>query len=350
MEALMEALRRSELEAWLAALFSFVVMLGVLTVVRRVVWGQLTKRAAATATNWDDLLLKASRAPAGLLNLVASMALALQVAPPAARDHALTRAGPKILLALCVLWMIERLAAVTFEARPLQGRVSESGRRLWLTLVRLLVVVVGLLVIMDTLGVNITPVLASLGVGSLAVALAVQDTLSNFFAGLYLLVDRPVSIGDNVRLEDGTEGNVATIGWRSTQVRLGNNSVVIIPNAKLAASRLTNFDLPDPEFLVAVPVGVSHGSDLERVETVTLDVARALQTTHAAAVPGYSPVMRYTALAESAVTFNVFVRARNYDVSFVLKHDFIKALHARYRQEKVEIPFPQRAVHLVKEG
>jgi small-conductance mechanosensitive channel len=350
MESLLEWWRRSGAEAWLEAAALFLVVAVLTTLVRRVVWGRLARHAATTDTTWDDLLLDASRAPANLLIFIASLALALQVAPPSARDHGLARHGPRLLLVLCVLWMIERFAAATFEAKPLQGRISESGRRLWLTVVRLLVVVVGLLVMMDTLGLNVTPLLASLGVGSLAVALGVQETLANFFAGLYLLVDRPVRIGDNVRLEDGTEGVVATIGWRSTHVRLATNSMMVMPNTKLSSARLTNFDLPDPEYLVVVPAGVAYGQDLARVEAAALDVARAVQSTHAGAVAGFSPVVRFTAMADAAVTFNVVVRARSYESSGALRSELVKALHARFVEEGLEGPPAQRTVRVVGGG
>ena len=106
--------------------------------------------------------------------------------------------------------------------------------------IRTVVIVIGSLVMLGHLGITITPILTALGIGGLAVALALQDTLSNFFAGFHLLADRPVSVGDTVRLENGMEGIVQDIGWRSTRIRQADEDLIIVPNAKLAQSILTN--------------------------------------------------------------------------------------------------------------
>jgi len=106
--------------------------------------------------------------------------------------------------------------------------------------IRAVVIVVGGLVVLGHLGIAITPILTALGIGGLAVALALQDTLSNLFAGFHLLADRPVRVGDTIRLENGMEGMVEDIGWRSTRIRQPADDLVIVPNAKLAQSILTN--------------------------------------------------------------------------------------------------------------
>ena len=157
------------------------------------------------------------------------------------------------------------------------ARRSEPGRRaapLLLTMARVTLLVVGLAVLLDNLGVRVTALVTTLGVSSLAVALALQDTLSNFFAGIYLQADRPFRLGDYVRLDTGDEGRVVGIGWRSTRLRTATNNTVVVPNERLLKTIITNYDLPDSQIALQLRATVPYGTDVERVERLLLDAAR----------------------------------------------------------------------------
>ncbi|MBZ0089596.1 MAG: mechanosensitive ion channel family protein, partial [Thermoanaerobaculia bacterium] len=179
----------------------------------------------------------------------------------------------------------------------------------------------------------------------LAVGLALQPTLSNFFAGLHLSMAQPVRVGDFVELEDGTQGHVIDIGWRATRIRQLANNLVVVPNARLAEMRLVNYTLPEPAQAVLVPVGVAYDSDLERVERITVEIAREVQRSLPEADPGHEPFIRYGAFADSAISFNVILRAVSYTDRWSLVHEFVKRLQLRFAAEGIEIPFPQRVVH-----
>src|SRR6059036_3173689 len=138
---------------------------------------------------------------------------------------------------------------------------------------RLTILAVGFLVLLSALGIHIAPILTALGVGGLAVALALQDTLSNLFAGMHLLADRPIRVGDYVKIADTTEGYVVDIGWRSTRVRMLQNTVVVVPNKKVAESIITNYDLPEPRLSLSIPVSVSYRSEPDHVERTLVDEA-----------------------------------------------------------------------------
>jgi len=154
---------------------------------------------------------------------------------------------------------------------------SEAGRRVgtqMMTMARVTFAVVFGALLLDNLGVHLTALVTTLGIGSLAVALALQDTLGNFFAGLYLQADRPVRLGDYVRLDTGDEGTVMHIGWRSTRLQTLANNTVVLPNERLSKAVVTNYSLPDPEVAVDVRVTVPYDADLERVERLLLEAAR----------------------------------------------------------------------------
>lgn len=209
---------------------------------------------------------------------------------------------------------------------------------------KIVFITVGGMIILDNLGISLTPLLTTLGIGSLAVAIALQDTLGNFFAGLHIKADRPVQVGHFIRLESGEEGYVTHIGWRSTRIRMLPNNMVVVPNSKLVQSVITNYHLPEQELAVLVPVGVHYNSDLEKVERVTVEVAKEVVQTVPGGVPSFQPLIRYHAFGESSINFTVVLRASEFVAGFVVKHEFIKRLQDRYQKEGITIPFPMRTI------
>ena len=139
--------------------------------------------------------------------------------------------------------------------------------------VHTLFALLGTIIFLENMGVTLTAVWTTLGVGSVAVALALQETLSNFFSGLYLLADRPISPNDYIKLDSNQEGYVLRIGWRSTILRTLGNNYVVIPNSTLAKATITNYSVPETRMSYTLPVSVAYGTDPSRVEKVLLEAA-----------------------------------------------------------------------------
>ncbi|MDO8494400.1 MAG: mechanosensitive ion channel family protein [Deltaproteobacteria bacterium] len=217
-------------------------------------------------------------------------------------------------------------------------------------LTRVFVFVIGGLIVLQSLGISITPILTALGVGGLAVALALQETLANLFAGLHIILSRQVRPGDYVELDSGKAGYVSDINWRNTVIRTLPNNTIIVPNAKLASAIITNYNRPDREVAVTVEVGVSYESDLKNVEKVTVQVAKEILKEIEGGVPEFEPVIRYHTFADSGINFDAVLRAKEFANQSLLKHEFIKRLHERYQKEEIEFPFPTRTVYLKKEA
>jgi small-conductance mechanosensitive channel len=258
---------------------------------------------------------------------------------------------PTLAKALVVALMFSLTVAV---ARVAGGLLAHSGRRsggavatsIIANLASVLIWILGFLVILDSIGVQITPVLTALGVGGLAVALALQDTLGNLFAGLQLVASKKINTGDLVRLDSGDEGIVADLTWRYTSIHTLAGNLVIIPNAKLSAAIVTNYTLPAPDQPVAVAVGVAYGSDLELVERTALAAATEVQAATAGAVPGFQPVVRFAAFTEGSVTCNVVLRAVRFQDQFLLRHELIKRLHAGLSAAGIAMPMAVRTLHV----
>jgi small-conductance mechanosensitive channel len=207
------------------------------------------------------------------------------------------------------------------------------------------VFLVGALITLATIGVSVAPLLTALGVGGLAVGLALQDTLANLFAGFHLLVSRQVRPGDYVRLSTGEEGYVEDVTWRNTTIRRLPNDLVIVPNAQLASAVTINYTLPSSDQAILVDVSVAYEEDLDRVERVTLEVARDILNSVTGGVEGFSPLVRFRSFDDSGIGFTVVLRGKHVTDQHLLRHEFVKRLHQRYAQEGITIPYPQRTVH-----
>ena len=196
--------------------------------------------------------------------------------------------------------------------------------------------------ILDTLGYSISPLLGGLGITGLAVALALQPTLGNFFAGTYVISDGAINVGDYIELEGGPRGYVIEVGWRSTKISNWMNNLVVIPNSKLSDSIVTNYYAPNFAMNVIVTCGVSYDSDLDHVERVSVEVAKEVLATCPGAVPDYEPWFGFDTFGDSNITFWIFVQAKDRLGSFGVQHEIVKGLHARFKEEGIEINYPVR--------
>jgi small-conductance mechanosensitive channel len=209
-----------------------------------------------------------------------------------------------------------------------------------------LIILIGLLITLDSLSISITPLLTTLGIGGLAVALAFKDTLANFFAGLYILADRPIRMGDYIKLEGGTEGYVESVGWRSTRIHTLANNTVVIPNSKVSESIITNYFLPERRMSLLVNVSVSYGSDTRRVEKILLEEATLAAPEIQGMLADPPPLVRFNpGFRESSLDFTLICQIREFADQYFVQHELRHRILERLRKEGIEIPFPQRTVH-----
>lgn len=346
MEEMKSYLNGNGVNPWIYSSAVFIVVLTALMIVRKLLWDRLARWADRTTATWDDMLLEAMKKPVAVLLVNLSFGIASQSAPLVVRSHPLMVHGVKIAMILSIVWLLERILSVIFMSSALPEGLNISTRSLFLTIARVLLLSLGILVGLDTIGVSITPILASLGIGSLAVALALQDTMGNFFSGLYILIDKPIRPGDFVKIDD-LEGQVERIGWRSTWVRTVTNDIVVMPNTKVGGAQLKNYDLPTPISAILIPCGVAYGTDLPRVERVAIEVAKEVVRRVQGADTSFEPAVRYTQFGDSSINFNLVVQVTRFSDVGLVKHEIIKALHDRFNRERIEIPFPQRVVHLM---
>ena len=240
----------------------------------RLVATQLGALLRRTSSRWDDAVVDAVARRVPFWSLLVGVYVA-------AGFWTLTPNGAntinKALYVLAAASLTSLASEVLAKLVRTPGHTLDAGlatTTLTENLVRIVVVTLGLLVILRGLGLEITPILTALGVGGLAVALALQDTLANLFAGFYLTVAKQIRIGNYIRLSSGEEGYLVDIDWRASRLRQLSNNTVLVPNAKFSQSIITNYHLPDQELAVIIEASVDYASDLDRVEKITTEVAR----------------------------------------------------------------------------
>jgi small-conductance mechanosensitive channel len=214
-------------------------------------------------------------------------------------------------------------------------------------LLSLFVYAIGAILILKyAMDVEVTPLIASLGIGGLAVALALQSTLANYFAGLYIASDRSARLGDYIQIDPDLTGYVEKMTWRSVWIKTIQQTMIIVPNSKLADATIINFDQPKQPMLMKIPCGVSYGSDLYKVEEVTKKVAAESGEKTGTTVEGEKPYVRFYEFGDSNINFNVWFKIKRWDMQYPLKHEFIKALKKAFDEEKIEISFPCTNVYM----
>ncbi len=217
-------------------------------------------------------------------------------------------------------------------------------------LAKTIVLVLGTLILLETVGVQITPILTTLGVGGIAVGLALQDTLANLFSGFYLIISKQVRTGDYVKVDGEHEGYITDITWRNTTIKELSNNVIVVPNSKLSSAIFTNYHLPIKEITLTIDVGVDYNSELEQVERVTVEVAKEVMQEVSPGLLNNEPFIRFQKFGDFSIDFTVYIRLNEFFDIRIARHLFIKKLHKRYKQEGINIPFPTREVYVQRGG
>ncbi len=245
-----------------------------------------------------------------------------------------------ILLIFSVTVAIANLAVRAFENYARRSDIDVPATGIILGVFKATIIIAGLLVILNFLGISIAPLLTALGVGGLAVALALKDTLSNLFAGLHIIASKQLRPGDHIKLNSGEEGTVTDITWRSTTITSPAHNIIIVPNAHVASATITNCDLPDPQMSLSVEFTVPRSADLDRVEAISREAAWDVVREAPGAIGAEVPLVRFTAFGDTGIGLSVTVRVKDSGSLYAVRHDLIKALQKRYVAEELSITLP----------
>lgn len=283
---------------------------------------------------WDDVIVSELRRRIPLWGLLIGLSLSLGYWDIPAKWMDWVR--PTI--GAVAVWSVTRaLAAMSSQLLVGLGSPGHPVSGLVQNIVRFVIVTVGLLIIANGFGVEISPVLAALGVGGLAVALALQDPLSNLFSGIFVTIAGQVRIGDYIRTDFNVEGTVIDFNWHSTRIQAPSGDLIVVPNARLAKAVVTNFNLPSTEVGFNVEVILAHGTDLAVAERVALDVAREVQKGTDGAIKAFDPVIRVLAFTEIGIRIAVTLKATGFPEQALLKHELLRRLAERFKVEGIAL-------------
>ncbi len=301
-----------------------------------------------TKTDIDDMLLKIITAPLHVVIVVTGLYIALKSLSAVTPYSLWSDNIFFVVIVLILAGVASRISLVLVNRGIKVQKKFEKTPQLLNRIVAITIYMIAFLTILYHFGVEITPLIATLGIGGLAVGLALQNTLSNLFAGLHIISDRPISVGDFIELEGNISGFVEDIGWRSTRIKTLPSTIVIVPNTKLAESTITNYSLPEQEMSVVVQCGVAYGSDLKKVEKATVDVAKKIQESVPGAVKTFEPFIRYHTFGDSNINFSIILRVDKFVDKYLVVHELIKALKERYDKDGIEISWPVRKIYYGK--
>lgn len=318
-------------------------------IVHKLLMPLLAKLASKTKLKSDDLIIASIRKWIIAWFVALGLFMGLRRINMDMRYHNWLENGLMIFYILSATLILARVISGMLRIKATGTDTVIPSSSIIGNIVRGIIYIIGLLIILQSQGISITPILTALGVGGLAVALALQPTLSNLFAGLQIIASGKINHGDFVKLSTGEDGYIDDITWRSTTIRGEADHTVIVPNSKLADMIVTNYYLPDRELAFSVEVAISMDNDLEFVEKITKEIIGEIQKQAEGAVRNFEPVIRYFSVGDNRINLRAILRVVEYSYKFPVRHEFIKKLQRRFQQEGIKMALPAQAVYLKKD-
>jgi small-conductance mechanosensitive channel len=337
-------------EAIIIFLFSLLVAIMVNVFMKRIV-SALTQK---TKTTLDDDMVRAVKKPVFMGLLLFGLFLSLTSISYLEQHKILITKIATILGLIILFYLIHRILDALVKWYSSEWSVRIKGHEskqlsIFGKIADGVLVFIFVLILLRFLGIDITPLVASLGIGGLAVALALQETLSNFIAGLSIIGDKSLKVGDYVELENNQlAGYIDDISWRTSRIRTPGGDYIIVPNNKLSQSITKDYNFGSPVTSTGVTLYVSYKNDLNKVEQVANRVAKEVQDTVPGAVKGNEPKLRFKEFQESNIMATIYFQINSVTDQYVVKHEFIKRIKKEFEKNKIEISRPVRLVYMKK--
>jgi len=322
----------------------------VLLAVRSIALGLLHRWSAKTGAKINDIIIKAFKIPSVYWCIAIGLYIGIAVSELPERYVFYISKMIHVIVIFSITIATANLAGRIFKDYIQRSDLPIPATGLAYGILKGTILIIGFLIILAVLGISIAPLITALGVGGLAVALALQDTLANLFAGIHILVEKSLRVGDFIRLETGQEGYVEDITWRTTRIKMPSNNMVVIPNSKLSQSVVTNYSLPEKRSAVQIQIGVSYSADPAVVEKALLEAANGAIGEVQQLLADPAPVVNLSpGFGESSLDFTLTCHVREFNDQAAAQHELRKRVIKRLRAEGIEIPFPHRTVYLREE-
>ncbi len=343
-----EMIKQNKYVYSLVLLVTFFILSKLVVYISQKVILALTKR---TKTDIDDLIVGRTNRPTSLILLLIGFRLALF--PLGIKQNVLDLLEHVVssFIILIVTYIVIVVIDIIIDnwgkrvAEKTKSTVDEDIIPMFHRFARIFVSIVGLLFILPVWGIQIGPLLTSLGIAGVAIAFALQSTLGNIFGGVSLILDKSIKVGDKIRLDNDTMGTVMDVGLRSTKIKTWDNEMITVPNGKMADARILNFMQPDPKVRTIIEFGVEYGSDTSKVKKVVFDAISKIPEV----LKEPAPAVIMSEMSDFALKFKALYWVTNFDIKFPTKAVATEDLYNALRKANIGIPFPTRTVYLKEE-
>ena len=318
-------------------------------IIRRVV----LKITSKTKTNMDDLIVAKAYRPFVCSLVVIGFKIGLTRLTLGERTYSVFQHLFNSVLAIFVIYLLYAVVQIVLDswgrkwAEKTKSTLDDDLLPLLHKVVKAVFVILGAFVILSEWNVDVTGLLAGVGVAGLAIGFAVKDSLANIFGGISIILDKAFKVGDVIKTAGGDMGTVVDIGLRSTRVKTWDNELLIIPNGELANAKIQNYKQPDESVRVVILFGVEYGSNVNKVKKVVKDCLRTLP--NVIKTGSHSPNVHFLEMGDSALNFRTTFWVKSFDERFGTKEKATCLIYDTLNKSKVGIPFPSRTIYLKKE-
>ncbi|MEZ0323558.1 MAG: mechanosensitive ion channel family protein [Hydrogenothermaceae bacterium] len=326
----------------------FILSFFILYILRLLTFKFISFITRKTKNELEDIILKQIRLPSIFWIFILSLHITLEFSHTLENHKSFIVKTINFMLILSITIFIANITKATLKKFIEDKNLPTAGSSLTFIIVEVLIYITGFLVLLSHLGVSITPLITTLGIGGLAVGLALKDTLSNIFSGVYILMEKRIDVGDFIELDDNKKGYVMDINWRTTTIKTLSNDLIIVPNEKLAQSIIVNRAKPVETYRVAIQINVSYETDIDKFEKVVMEEVNKFIEEDGEKVAKDQPVvLRFIpGFGSSSLNFTLYLFAKDYDASFYVESELRKRILKRLRGEKIEMPYNKMDIYI----
>jgi MscS family membrane protein len=334
------------LRAIIIVLLVFIILRIIVYLIEKVIF----KLAKKTKSDRDDIFIKRSSKAVSFLVLLFGFLIAIRELPIGFEAIGIAEKlifSVMVISVAYIIYVFLDVILLYYLGKVLKGEhsnVIESIMSLAHGVINIILVSLAFLYILNIWGIEIGPFLAGLGIAGIAIAFAMQSTLSNVFSGASIILDKSVQVGDLIYLDNETKGKVVKVGLRSTQILSFDNEMLIVPNSKIADSKIQNVAKPDPKARVIIPFSVAYGTDVEKVKKVVLKEIKKIKHF----VDNPEPMVRFLEMADSGLIFKAYFHVESFMNRFAAIDEANTRIYNALNSSGINIPFPQMDVHLKK--
>lgn len=305
---------------------------------------------AKTKTKLDDMLVERTNKPISWLLIFIGLRIALEyLAFQNGFADVLARINNSLIYIFVGAVIIAVLVTIIDHwgigyAKKSKSTIDDALIPLFRRTTKVALLIILGIMVLSTWGVDVTGLLAGVGIAGIAIGFAVKDTLSNIFGGISLILDKSINVGDKIELADGTVGIVDDVGIRATRIKTYDNEYIVVPNGSMSTMKIKNYNLPDLRARVTVQFGTEYGTDPEKVKKIVLSEIQSIKEV----LKEPEPVVRFSEMADFALVFKAFFWVDDISKVYPAKEEANLKIYKILNKKKIGIPFPTQTVYVKK--